>query len=204
MPIFAPDHFATLLRQAREGSREAVGKLLEPFRQYLGHRELSPALQAHVEDAELVQDTFQAAIGAFAKFRGTTEAELFVWLRQILRHRAQNLGERYLNTQKRAAARPVSLDRDFPEGAWRDMLIDDEATPCTSSGSREFKAIMQRALLQLKPHYQEVITLHYGSEKTFADIAALQNTTTDAVMKTWKRALKAWRRTMEEMGLKDW
>jgi RNA polymerase sigma factor (sigma-70 family) len=160
-------------------------------------------LQAHVDEAELVQDTFQAAISAFAQFRGATEAELFVWLRQILRHRALNLGEHYLNTQKRAG-RPVSLDRDFPESAWHDMFIDDEDTPCTSSGSREFKAIMQRALLQLKPHYQEVITLHYGAEKTFADIAALQNTTTDAVIKTWKRALKAWRRTMEEMGLKEW
>jgi DNA-directed RNA polymerase specialized sigma24 family protein len=56
----------------------------------------------------------------------------------------------------------------------------------------------------LKPHYQEVITLHYGAEKTFADIAALKNTTTDAVIKTWKRALRAWRRTIEEMGFKGW
>ena len=203
MPIFAPEDFATLLRQAREGSNEALGKLLEPFRPYLGRRQLSPALQAHVEDGELVQDTFQAAVGGFAQFRGTTEAELFVWLRQILHHRALNLGQHYLHTQKRAG-RPLSLDHDFPERAWRDMLVDDEDTPCTSSGSREFKAIMQRALLQLKPHYQEVITLHYGSEKTFAEIAALQNTTTDAVIKTWKRALKSWRRTMEEMGVKEW
>lgn len=204
MPIFEPEHFATLLRQAREGASEAVGKLLEPFRLYLGRQRLPPALQAHVEDAELVQETFAAAIRAFPKFRGTTEAEFFVWLRQIQHHRALSLGKRYLDTQKRGGARPVSLDRDFSEGAWRDMLFDDEETPCTSSSSREFKAIMQRALLQLKPHYQEVITLHYGSEKTFAEIAALQGTTTDAVMKTWRRALKSWRRTMEEMGVKDW
>lgn len=202
MPIFAPEHFAALLEQARQGSREAIGKLLEPFRLYLGRRQLPSALQAHVEDVELVQDTFEAAVRAFAQFRGTTEAELFAWLRQILRHRAQNLGERYLKTQKRAAARPVSLDGILTAVA--DMLIDDEETPCTSSSSREFRAIMGRALLQLKPHYQEVITLHYGSSKTFADIAVLQGKTTDAVMKTWKRALKAWRQSMAEMGVKDW
>src|SRR5262245_3186451 len=203
MPIFAAEQFATLLREAREGSSSALGRLLEPFRSHLGPRHLSPGLQAHLDQSELVQDTFQAAIGNFASFRGSTEGELFAWLRQILRHRALNVGQRDLKTQKRAA-RPVSLDQNFAQGAWRDMLIDDNETPCTSSGSRELKAIMQRALLQLKPHYQEVITLHYGAEKTFADIAVLQNTTTEAVMKTWKRALKAWRRTMEEMGAKDW
>ena len=200
MPIFAADDFARLLREAREGSSEALGQLLEPFRKHLVR--LSPVFPADFDDAELVQDTFHAAVGGFAQFRGSTEAELFVWLRQILRHRALNLGER-LKTKKRAG-RPLSLDSEFGERAWRDMLIDDEDTPCTSSSSREFNAIMQRALLQLKPHYQEVITLHYGAEKTFADIAALKNTTTDAVIKTWKRALRAWRRTIEEMGFKGW
>ena len=204
MPIFVPEHFSTVLQQARDGSREAVGKLLEPFRMYLGRRQLPRALRAHVEDAELMQDTFQAAVGAFAEFRGTTEAELFVWLRQILRNRVQNLGDRYLHTQKRAAARPISLDNDFAAVAWRDMLIDHDETPCTLSSSREFRAFMQRALLQLKPQYQEVITLHYGAEKTFADIAALQGKTTDAVIKTWKRALNAWREIMEDMGVTEW
>jgi len=207
MPIFAPEHFADLLRQAREGSSEAVGQLLEPFRLYLGRRQLSSALQTalqtHVENVDLVQDTFKAAVAAFGQFRGTTEAELFVWLKQILHHRAVNLSQRLLHTQKRGAAQPVSLDQDFPDRAWRDMVIDGDDTPCTSSSSREVRAIMQRALLELKPHYQEVITLHYGSEQTFAEIAALKNTTTDAVMKTWKRALRAWRKAMEEMGVRD-
>ena len=108
-----------------------------------------------------------------------------------------------LRAQKRGSARPVSLDGGFPDRAWFDMLTDNGDTPCTSSGSRELRAIMQRALLELKPHYQEVITLHYASEKTFAEIAALKNTTTDAVMKLWKRALGAWRKAMEDMGVRD-
>ena len=206
MPIFAPEHFSLLLQQAREGSTEAVGQLLEAFRPNLAGRRFSSALQAalqtHVETGDLVQETFQAAIASFSQFRGASEAELFVWLRQILMRRAMNLSQRLLNTKKRGDGRPVSLDQSFADRAWRDMLVDDEDTPCTSSSSREISAIMQRALLQLKPHYQEVITLHYGSEKTFAEIAAAHNTTTDAVMKTWRRALRAWRLTMEEMGVK--
>jgi RNA polymerase sigma-70 factor (ECF subfamily) len=206
MPIFAPDQFAHLLVQARGGSRDAVGQLLEPFRPYLGCGQLPAALETalagHVETVDLVQDAFKAAIAAFAQFRGSTEGELFVWLKQILQRRAVNLAQR-LRAKKRGGARPASLNSGFPDRAWHDMIIDNEDTPCTSTGSRELRAIMQRALLELKPHYQEVITLHYASEKTFAEIAAMKNTTTDAVMKRWKRALKAWRKMMEEMGVKE-
>src|SRR5687767_8640899 len=98
MPIFEPTHFANLLAEAQSGSTEALGKLLEPFRMPLlveSRRRATARVNDHVDQAELVQETFQAAVPAFAQFRGTTEAELLGWLQRILINQLTYLGARY-------------------------------------------------------------------------------------------------------------
>ena len=206
MPIFDPTHFAKLLATARNGSTDALGKLFEPFRMALlaeSRRRATTRVSDHMDQAELVQDTFQAAVPAFAQFRGTTEAELLGWLKRILHNQVAYLGMRYLKAQKRDAGRPVSLDQELPQGPPRDWIMDSDDTPCTSSSQREHWEIMQRALERLNPRYQKIIALRNGTAKSFADIAAELGATPDAVMKTWERALKAWRQEMEKLGLKE-
>jgi RNA polymerase sigma factor (sigma-70 family) len=199
MPIFAAERFSALLQQARGGSSDALGELLEAFRPQL-HRSQAPATDG-LDAAELLQDTYQAAIRSFAQFRGNTEAELFAWLRQIMHNRALNIAKRQRSRRKAAGGQAVSLNQEFADSAWHDMLIDDDETPYTSTTSREFKSLMQQAFRQLKPKYQAVITLRYGADKSFAEIAALTQQTPEAVVKTWQRALKAWRQAMEDLGL---
>ena len=203
MTHFAADEFARLLGHARTGSSDALGRLLEPYRAQLARQPLASALRGHMDAAELVQEVFQSALRGFGQFRGATEAEWRSWLEQILRNQALNLVERFRHTQKRGPV-PVSIDQNFCQVALRDLLIDDDATPYTSTSTREASEIMGRALGHLKPEYQEVIQLRYAGEKSFAEIAALWGKTPEAVMKTWKRALMAWRRAMEELGLKEW
>jgi RNA polymerase sigma-70 factor (subfamily 1) len=199
MAIFAPEQFAELLRQAREGSRHALGQLLEPFRAYLVRRRVPLARAGRVEFAELVQDTFHSAIRGFDHFRGESESELFAWLRQILHNRALTANQ-HLAAQKRTGGRQLSLDECLAS-ALRELLIDDEATPCTSNISREFAEKMHQAFLRLKPEHQDVVTLHYWADNTFAEIAVLWDKSPEAVAKIWQRALKAWRQEMEDAGL---
>src|SRR5438552_8419126 len=91
-----------LLQEARGGDAVAVGRLLELYRRYLtllARVQIGQRLQGKVDPADLVQDTFLDAHRNFARFRGTTEAELVGWLRQILAGKLVDLLRRYLGTK---------------------------------------------------------------------------------------------------------
>jgi RNA polymerase sigma-70 factor (ECF subfamily) len=66
-------------------------------------------LQAKVDAADLVQDTFLEAHRHFGRFQGTTEAEFVSWLRQILAANLAMLVRRYLGTR----GRDVRLEREL-------------------------------------------------------------------------------------------
>lgn len=171
----------------------------------VGGQKLVPEqLRGQVEPAELIQQTFECAITSFAQFRGSTEPELLMWLRQILKSQSLNAGRHFLDRQKRDASRQVSLDDEALGKAWRDVLPDDDATPYTSTSRRERYEIMNRAFGQLKEEHRTVIELRHGSKLSFAEIAKQLGKSPEAVTKTWKRALQAWRRAMEELGLREW
>src|SRR6185437_5365827 len=86
------------LQDARDGSMEALGQLLESCQGYLSalaRRELPVPLQAKVDAADMVQETFIEATRDFANFRGETEQELLGWLRRILRHNLADVSRHY-------------------------------------------------------------------------------------------------------------
>src|SRR5258707_14608986 len=100
-----------LLGLARAGSGPALGQLLELYRSYLAilaRLQIGRRLQGKVDAADLVQETFLEAHRHFAEFRGTVEAELVCWLRQILAGLLANLVRRY-GTQRR----DVRLEREL-------------------------------------------------------------------------------------------
>jgi DNA-directed RNA polymerase specialized sigma24 family protein len=93
-----------LLRQARTGSAEALGQLLELYRNYpdlLARVQIGRRLQQKVDASDLVQETFLKAHRDFAKFRGQSEAEWVGWLRQILALNLAHLVRRYCGTRRR-------------------------------------------------------------------------------------------------------
>src|SRR5215470_12639237 len=86
------------LSQARAGSRDALGQMLEAYRTYLlliANQQLSPELQAKGGASDLVQDTFFEAQRDFAGFAGNSADELQAWLRQLLLHNLANFARQY-------------------------------------------------------------------------------------------------------------
>src|SRR4051794_25209923 len=76
-----------LLEQARAGDDAALGRLLEEYRRFLrllARTLIGGALQARVDESDLVQETFLKAHRDFGTFAGGSEPELVAWLRQIL------------------------------------------------------------------------------------------------------------------------
>src|SRR5262245_35691878 len=95
---------ADSLAAARSGSLEALGQALVAFRAYLlaiAERELDPQLKTKGGASDLVQETLLEAVGNFAAFRGTTDADLKAWLRQLLLHNVVDFTRQYRGAEKR-------------------------------------------------------------------------------------------------------
>src|SRR5437588_12014181 len=103
-----------LLQEARAGDAATLGRLLELYRRYLAlpaRGQIGQRLQGKVDASDLVQETFLEAHRNFARFRGTSEAELVQWLRKILAANLADLFRRYLGTQ----GRDVRLEREIED-----------------------------------------------------------------------------------------
>src|SRR5215831_19122037 len=93
----------SLLRQARGGDREAVGRLMERYRNYLvllSRLQIGRRLQGKVDPADVVQETFLRAHHRFEQFRGESEGEFIGWLRQVLASRIAEVARRYYGAQR--------------------------------------------------------------------------------------------------------
>ena len=90
---------------------------LERFRPYLrvlARANLDPRLRAKVDPSDVVQDAFVRAVRAADQYRGTTDAELAGWLRQILVRTLANSSARlaYFEGSATALAAGTSLRID--------------------------------------------------------------------------------------------
>ena len=189
-----------LLGLARAGSGPALGQLLELYRSYLAilaRLQIGRRLQGKVDAADLVQDTFLEAHRHFAEFRGTVEAELVCWLRQILAGLLANLVRRYFGTQRR----DVRLERELAEELDRSSRVLDQSlaapqsTPSQRAAHREQAVLLADALGQLPDDYREVLILHHLEGLTFPEVAGRMGRTVDSVKNVWARALAQLRRS---------
>jgi len=79
--------FAFTVAKARDGAIDAIGELLEPYRNYLqffAAAQMGRHVGLRVTPSDLVQDAMLAAHRDFIGFRGETSAEFSNWLRTIL------------------------------------------------------------------------------------------------------------------------
>jgi len=190
-----------LLGLARAGSGPALGQLLELYRSYLAilaRLQIGRRLQGKVDAADLVQDTFLEAHRHFAEFRGTVEAELVCWLRQILAGLLANLVRRYYGTQRR----DVRLERELANELDRSSRVLDQSlavpqsTPSQRAAHREQAVLLADALGQLPDDYREVLILHHLEGLTFPEVAGRMGRTVDSVKNVWARALAQLRRSL--------
>jgi RNA polymerase sigma-70 factor (ECF subfamily) len=196
-----PDGEPQLGRARREGG-PAVGELLEHYRHYLyllARARMGRLLQGRVDPSDLVQETFLAAHRDFAAFRGTTEAELVHWLRQILVARLADQIRRHV----KAKARDLRLERrladelDQSSQALEKALPARHGSPSDHAAQRERAVLLAEALKELPADYEEVIVLRHLEGLSFAEVARRMERTVNSVEKLWVRALARLRRSLE-------
>lgn len=183
-----------LLRLVRAGDGSAAGRLLERYRGYLDllvRVQIGRRLQGKVDSSDLVQETFLEAHGDFAGFRGTTEAELVAWLRQILARNLANQVRRYHRTQRRN----VNLERDLMHELEQSSRVIDQglvakhSSPSQQAVRREQAVLLADALTHLPEAYRQVLVLRHLEGLTFPEVAIRMKRTVGAVKNLWARAL---------------
>ena len=195
-----PDVALSLARARREGGA-ALGDLLEHYRHYLyllARVRMGRQLQGRVDPSDLVQEAFLAAHRDFSAFRGTTEAELVSWLRQILVARLADLIRRHV----KAKARDIRLERRLAEEldqssqALEQALPARYSSPSQQAAQRERAVLLAEALKELPTDYEEVIVLRHLEGLSFAEVARRMDRTVNSVEKLWVRALTRLRRAL--------
>lgn len=180
-----------LLERARRGVPDAVGRIFEAARGHLldlADRELPADLRAKIGPSDVVQETAFEMQRDFGRFTGTTSEELFVWLREILKHNVVDAIRHYRDTLKREVAREVQItvspSRD--EQAFTEV----GRLPDGSAIRREEAAMINTLLSRLPPDYRRVLELRYWHGMSFVAMAPQLGRSPEAVRKLWYRALE--------------
>jgi RNA polymerase sigma-70 factor (ECF subfamily) len=195
-----------LLAAARRGQSDALGALLELYRNYLhllARTQIDLHLQGRVAPSDVVQETFLQACRQFGQFRGGSDKELLAWLRQILVHHLARLVEKQVRAQKRDVRREVSLERcrsmlDHSSAQLEAALVHHGSSPSAQAQRRELAALVADQLARLPAPYREVIVLRNLEGLPFDEVARRMGRTPGAVRILWLRALDQLRHGQEQ------
>jgi RNA polymerase sigma-70 factor (ECF subfamily) len=179
-----------LIARARGGDQEALGLLLEEYREYLrllARSRVGRDLQVRLDPSDLVQDALLEAHRDFRQFLGQSEAELTVWLRRIL---VRNLADqlKHHQSQKRDYGREQPLAVLVEQA--HEALAAPLSTPSAQAVRREQAVLLANALAKLPEDYREVITRRHVEGQSFDEVAAGMGRTAGAVRMLWMRALE--------------
>lgn len=194
-----------LLRCAREGDGERLGRLLDRYRAYLvllARLQIGPSLRSKIDDSDIVQETFLQAHRAFAQFQGETESELVSWLRRVLASRVAKQVRRFHGTGRR----DVKLEREIEASLDRSSmaldrgLVAPNSSPSSRAARREQGVLLADALERLPEDYREAIVLRNLQGLSFPEVAARMGRSVGSVEKLWMRGLARLRGAMQGDG----
>jgi RNA polymerase sigma-70 factor, ECF subfamily len=188
---------SALLAKARAGDSEALGKVLEGYRDYLrllARARVGDELRVRLDPSDLVQETLLEAQRDFPQFQGQSEGELAVWLRRIL---VRNLADqlKYHQSQKRDLGREQPLESVIEKA--HEALAAPLSSPSKHAARREQAVVMATALARLSEDYREVVTLRHLEGRGFDEIAIKMGRSEGAVRMLWMRALERLGQVME-------
>jgi RNA polymerase sigma-70 factor (ECF subfamily) len=183
-----------LIEQAHGGDPVALGRLLEPYRNYLrmvARALIGRALRQRLDPSDLVQETFLDAHRDFPRFTGTGAPELVAWLRRILVH---NLADQ---ARRQRAAILEATHHDSLEAvlertgcAVHHAMAGPLSSPSARASRREQAVLLADALASLPAQYRDVILLRHFEHLSFDQVAARMERSSGAVRMLWARALE--------------
>lgn len=191
----------SLLRRAKSGDEQALGALLEMYRNYLNmlaRLHIEPSLRTQLSASDLVQETFLNAKLGLAGFRGETERELIAWLRRIMANRMTDALRRHKRgTPGRRVKQRIEDQINHSSMSLCRMLPTREPTPSEQFAHRETEVILADALETLPESYRDVLVLRHLQGLKFAEVAEKMGRSLDSVKNLWVRAIGKLRSELE-------
>jgi RNA polymerase sigma-70 factor, ECF subfamily len=186
-----------LLNKAKHGEKEPLGQLLELYRNYLtilATTQLDRKLRQRMSPSDLVQEAMLAAHCDFVKFRGTTEREFLVWLRQILINCLHHAFDTHVRAKMRDVRREISVEQanaalDRSAVGFVQMLADEGPSPSAPMQQHERAVAFADQLAKLRPQYRDVIVLRNLQGLSFEEVADRMNRKPGNVRMLWLRAI---------------
>jgi len=181
------------IQAARQGSKDALDRLLESYRTYLrlvARRGLGRDLLPKIDPSDLAQVTLIEAHRDFHRFSSSTHSRLQAWLTELLRNNIADARKRFRDAAKRDVSREVPLDSSLKE------LARSNPTSAASTDMRSEN--YQAALTKLPPHYQETIHLRHTERLSFKEIGERLDKTADAARMLYGRAIEALKAECED------
>jgi RNA polymerase sigma-70 factor (ECF subfamily) len=175
---------------------------LGEFRSYLrvlAGMQLDPLLRKRIDPSDIVQQTLLQAHRAAHQFRGTSDAELAGWLRQILAHElAHQLRDH--RRAKRDVARERSIQESVEASSIRleKLVAADGPRPDDAAARNERARRLASALSELPESQREAIELHYWHHWTLEQIGNKQERSKSAVAGMIRRGLKGLKEQLDD------
>lgn len=174
---------------------------LEKFRAYLrllARLHLDVRLQGKLDPSDVVQDVLVKAVAAFDQFRGTSEAELAGWLRQVLARHLANL-VRDLGREKRDVGRELAMQAAIEQSSVRleGWLTAEQTSPSLRAEFNEQLLHLAEAIDRLPDAQRQALTLHHLHGWKLEAIAQQSGKSLTAVAGLIKRGLRQLR---DELG----
>jgi RNA polymerase sigma-70 factor (ECF subfamily) len=192
-----------MLREARSGRGEALGRLLDYYRPYLkllARLHVAERLQKEFDASDVVQETFLDAARDFPQFRGASAGEFVAWLKRLLAANIADAHRRFLGTQKRNVLQEAEVLQMLDQSSAmvdRRMLARIDS-PSSSAARHEQAVRLASALERLRPAYHDVILLHHFHGMRFQQVADQLGRSLHSVKNLWMRGLVALKRQMED------
>jgi RNA polymerase sigma-70 factor (ECF subfamily) len=173
---------AVLLSEAKSGSHEAIGRLLEQHQAFLSalaSEEIGCETHLTFTVSDVVQSAQLEAIRDLPGFRGTSAGEFRSWLRHILQNNVLDL--RRAHDRRLPRAKGAGLDEE------RHAALD--RSPTSQVAANELGDKLHAAIRELPQDERIVIEMHYFEGKTYAEVGKCLDRSPEAVRKLWGRAL---------------
>ncbi len=170
-----------LLREGRLDVESVVQKY-RPYLKALANEQMPLELRSRQDDSDLVQEVLLRASRESVDFRGTSEAQLEAWLREILSNCVKDSVR-----HNRRQMRDIRLEqRQIHVG-----ISDSEPSPSEQVRRRETDDLIWQAVERLSEDHRTIILLKQQKGLSFVEIGERMQRSPDAVRMLWSRALVA-------------
>ncbi len=191
-----------LIRDARAGSAEALGQLLESYRnllRVLARASLDGALGAKVDASDVAQEALLKAHQRFEQFRGESEGEVVAWLKRILANNVADARRRFAANEGRDLAREQPLEAllDRSSAALGSLLAANGPTPSEDAERGERAVRLADALERLPAEYRDALILRSLQELEWGEVGRRMGRSAGAARMMWGRALRQLGRLLE-------